>query len=203
MTEKQKRFLEFIKHFTDVNGFPPTVREIAKGVGVSSPSTVKAMIDRLIDKGVLKKDALKARSLEITDKRAYGIPLVGRIKAGYPVTSEENIEKYIFINGISKNCSDCFFLKVTGESMIDKGIFDGDLVLIRPQKELLPGETGAFRINNEITLKTFIKIKSKVILRAENKNFKDIVVNKNDDFEIIGKSVAVIRDEEGIFDNSY
>ncbi len=202
MTEKQKKLMDFIKYFTETNGFPPTVREIAKGIGVSSPSTVKAMTDRLIKKGYLKKNSFKARGIEIANKRFFGIPIMGRIKAGYPVLSEENIEDYIFINGISKNCSDCFFLRVSGDSMKDKGILDGDLVLIRPQKELFNGDTGAFRINGEVTLKTFTEKNSKIMLKPENKDFNPIEITRSDEFEIIGKMIALIRYEEKIFDNT-
>jgi repressor LexA len=198
ITAKQKKFLDFIKDFTEAKGYPPTIREIAKGVGVSSPATVKSMIDRLIQKGYLKKDPLKARSIEFLNEKSSGIPLLGTIKAGYPVLSEENIETYINLDLFSENISDCFFLKIDGDSMKDKGILEGDFVLIQPVKEISNNQIGAFRINSEVTLKIFIKKGDDILLRAANKEFEDIKISPSDDFEIIGKMLSLIRDSEKI-----
>jgi repressor LexA len=202
VTEKQKKCLDFIKHFIEVNGYPPTIREIAKGLGVSSPATVKSMIDRLIQKGYVRKNPLKARNIEFVDKNFTGIPLLGTIKAGYPVLSEENIETYINLNLPLKDTSDYFFLKVDGDSMRDKGILEGDFVLIQCIKEISNNQIGAFRINSEVTLKIFIKDGNNIILKAANKDFKDIRILPFDDFEIIGKMIFLIRDSQNLFNKN-
>lgn len=199
MTEKQKKCIEFIQYFTEINGFPPSIREIARGMGVSSPATVKGMIDRLIEKGLIKRDALKARGLELTN-RITGIPLVGNIKAGTPILSEEHIENFIQIQTPLKYCPDCFFLRVDGDSMQNKGILHGDLVMIKPETQIQSGDIAAFRLNGEVTLKTFIQHPESIYLQPENDQYAPIPVTANDDFQIIGKMVSLIRDLENIFD---
>lgn len=201
MTEKQKQFLEFIRNFRDEHGYSPSVREIASGLGLSSPSSVKKMLDRLQDKGLIMRDSGTARSTTVADDDNEGmIPVIGRIKAGLPVTSEENLEGFIPIREFLRNANGGFFLIVDGESMKDKGIMDGDYAFIRPQKHISNGQVGAFRINGEVTLKTFRRTEDEVHLEPANPDFPVIVVTEHDEFEIIGRFVMLMRLVEGGYD---
>lgn len=192
LTGRQKEFFLFIKDFLDEYGYPPSVRDIAKGMGVASISSVKKMLDRLVEAGVIKKDSSKARGIELIYHQ--GVPLLGRIKAGTPVFSEENIEGYVDLAEKFKNTENLFCLKVEGDSMIDKGIFEGDTAVIKKQPDISEGETGAFRINDEVTLKTFARKKGCVFLIPANKRYKSIRVTPADSFEVIGKLIFVIKD---------
>ncbi len=194
MTSKQERLLQFILDFHKDNGYSPSIREIAKGMGVSSPSTVKAMLDRLEAQGVLNRSSGVARSLApISQEEDQGIPVIGRIVAGTPVMAEENVEGYIPIKEFLKNSNGGFFLIVDGYSMKDKGILPGDYVFIQPSKEIGNGQIGAFRINGEVTLKTFKKTDEGVFLLPANDEFKPIQILEDDSFEVIGRYVMLLR----------
>lgn len=195
MTNKQERLLQFILDFHKDNGYSPSIREIAKGMGVSSPSTVKAMLDRLEAQGVLNRSSGVARSLApvTSDEEDLGIPVIGRIVAGTPVMAEENIEGYIPVKEFLKNSNGGFFLIVDGYSMKDKGILPGDYVFIQPSKEISNGQIGAFRLNGEVTLKTFKKTNEGVFLLPANNEFEPIPVNEDDSFEVIGRYVMLLR----------
>jgi repressor LexA len=195
MTERQKMFVQFIDKFIKDNGYSPSVREIARGMGLSSTASVKNMLDRLTESGALKRAGNIARSLET---HRAGIPVLGRIKAGFPVTSEENIEGYIRLDKPIND--DHFFLRVDGESMRDKAILDGDCVLIRQSNYVENGQIGAFRLNGEVTLKTFEKTSAGIFLMPANPDFAPIPVGEYDDFQVIGTVKMVIRSLEGGYD---
>ncbi|TYC03414.1 MAG: repressor LexA [Kosmotoga sp.] len=192
LTGRQKEFVLFIKNFLGEYGYPPSVRDIAKGMGITSISSVKKMLDRLAEAGVIKKDSSKARGIELIYHG--GIPLLGRIKAGTPVFSEENIEGYVDLAGKFNNTENLFCLKVEGDSMIDKGIFEGDTAVIKKQPDINEGETGAFRINDEVTLKTFARKEDCIFLIPANKRYQSIRVTAEDSFEVIGKLQFVVKD---------
>lgn len=191
LTNRQKEFFLFIKNFLDEYGYPPSVRDIAKGMGVTSISSVKKMLDRLAEAGIIKKDSSKARGIELINR---GVPLLGRIKAGTPVFSEENIEGYVELAEKFKNTQNLFCLKVEGDSMIDKGIFEDDTAVIKKQPDINEGETGAFRINDEVTLKTFAGKEGYILLIPANKRYQSIRVTSKDSFEVIGKLIFVLKD---------
>ncbi len=153
MTDRQKKFLDFIEGFINENGYSPSIREIAKGMGLSSTSSVKKMLDRLTDGGFLNRSSSIARGIDMPSR---GIPVVGSIKAGVPVTAEENIEGYMKLDRLTIRSGGHFFLKVDGDSMKDEAILDGDYVLIKPSPVISSGQIGgAFRVNGEVTLKTY------------------------------------------------
>ncbi len=193
MTEKQKRFLDFIIRFKEENGYSPSVREIAKGLGLASTSSVKSMLDKLINQGVLSMMSGKARSIIANEPEVKGIPIIGHIRAGTPVTAEENIEGYIPIKEFLKNSNGGFFLIVDGYSMKDKGILPGDYIFIQPQKIISNGQIGAFRLNGEVTLKTFRKTNDGIFLMPANDEFEPIPVLETDEFEVIGRYVMLLR----------
>ncbi len=197
MTIKQEHLLNFILDFHKEYGYSPSIREMAKGMGVSSPSTIKAMLDRLESKGMLTKSSGKARSLiPAIKEESQGIPVIGRIVAGTPVMAEENIDGYIPIKEFLRNSNGGFFLIVDGYSMQDKGILPGDYVFIQPCKEISNGQIGAFRLNGEVTLKTYKRSDEGIYLLPANNNFCPIPVTENDNFEIIGRYVMLLRFRE-------
>ncbi len=198
MTNKQERLLNFILDFHKKHGYSPSIREMAQGMGVSSPSTIKAMLDRLETKGMLKKSSGRARSLTpvLKEDEDKGIPVIGRIVAGMPVMAEENIEGYIPVKEFLRNSSGGFFLIVDGYSMQDKGILPGDYVFIQPCKEISNGQIGAFRINGEVTLKTFKRTDEGIYLLPANNTFQPIPVTEDDTFEVIGRYVMLLRFRE-------
>ncbi|MDR2869748.1 MAG: transcriptional repressor LexA [Deferribacteraceae bacterium] len=197
VTRRQEQFLNFIENFCKEYGYSPSVREIGRGLGLSSTSAVNDMLDRLVKKGLLNKKAGESRTSTLTEKAAEGIPIIGRIRAGMPVVSEENIEGYLPIN--LKKAADSFFLIVEGESMRDKGILHGDYVLIKPQCDIINGQIGAFRINGEVTLKTFQQQDGVISLTPANSEFQPIVVSENDDFEVIGRFTMLVRSENDAY----
>jgi repressor LexA len=197
-TAKQERFLKFIREFCMEYGYSPSVREIARGLGLSSTSGVKSMIDRLTDRGYLRREPGIARAVSLPE--AQGVPVLGRIRAGIPVMAEENIEGYIPLQDFMKTSSGGFFLIVEGESMKDKGILPGDYAFIQPQKVISNGQIGAFRLNGEVTLKTFSRKDEEILLLPANDEFKAIHVGIDDDFEVIGRFVMLLRMVEKGYD---
>lgn len=193
MTDKQKRFMDFILEFQSENGYSPSVREIASGLGIASTSTVKNMLDKLESEGVLTKSSGVARSVSAVKEQREGIPVIGHIRAGAPVMAEEHIEGYVPIKEFIKHSNGGFFLVVDGDSMKDKGILPGDYVFIRPQKEISNGQIGAFRINGDVTLKTFRQTNDGIFLMPANKDYKPIVISPDDNFEVIGRYVMLMR----------
>jgi len=188
-TERKDAILQFVTDFLSNNGYPPSIRDICKGLHISSTSVVKNILDKLKAEGKIKKADQLARGILVNRE----IPILGKIKAGTPITSEENIEGYINLDTLA-NIQNSFFLKVDGDSMKNAGILDGDLALIKQQSVLNNNEIGAFRINGEVTLKRLKLGKDKIILRPENEIYKDIIVYDTDNFEVIGKLIYVLKD---------
>lgn len=187
--ERKEMVLQFVTEFLKSNGYPPSIRDICKGLHINSTSVVKNILDELKMEGKIKKADQLARGILLNRE----IPILGKIKAGTPVTSEENIEGYINLDSLT-NIQNSFFLKVDGDSMKNAGILDGDLALIKQQSVLNNNEIGAFRINGEVTLKRLKLGKDKIILRPENEIYKDIIVYDTDNFEVIGKLIYVLKD---------
>lgn len=201
MTERQKMFVDFIEKFIRERGYSPSIREIAKGMGLSSTASVKNMLDRLTENGLLKRSSSIARGIEgraVSAAQPVGIPVLGRIKAGVPVTSEENIEGYIHLG--KKVSDDHFFLRVDGDSMKDKAILHGDYVLLKQSSSIDNNKIGAFIINGEITLKTFSRTPYGAFLMPANQEFKPIKILEDDDFRVIGVLKMVVRSLEGSYD---
>ena len=190
MTDRQQKFMRFIEDFIRDNGYSPSIREIAKGMGLSSTASVKKMLDRLTEKGFLNRSENIARGIDMPSK---GIPVIGSIKAGVPVEAEENIEGYMKLDRLTIRSGNCFFLKVDGDSMKDEAILDGDYVLIKPSPVITNGQIGAFRINGEVTLKTFRQNAEGVYLMPANDAFEPISVSEYDEFEVIGLLKMVMR----------
>lgn len=193
LTERQRQVLEFLKEYISERGYPPTVREIARELGIKWTKGVEKHLQALEKKGYIKRFP-GARSIEILGfSRGRSIPVVGSIAGGRPILAEENIEKTLTLDEDLAAGEGAFFLKVEGESMNQAGILDGDYVLVRPQPTAEKGEIVAALIGDEATVKYFFPEKSRVVLRSANPDFESLVLDENDEFKILGKVAVVLR----------
>ena len=193
VSDKQKNILNFINIFVEKNGFAPSVREICSGVGLKSTSTVQYHIEKLINSGYLQKNYKKSRALTVNSQIPKNkIPILGEIAAGSLLMAEENVIGSVNYPH-SEKTTELFALSVSGDSMIDEGIHEKDLVIIDKSLQIKNGDIGAFLINNtEGTIKFLRNIEGKNYLVPANKNYKKIQVNEN--IQPIGKVVSLIRD---------
>ncbi len=192
---RQQQILDYLKKHLKQKGYPPSVREIGKAVGLSSSSTVHSHLEALEKKGYIRKDPTKPRALKIkgannSDDNTFSLPLVGEIAAGSPVIAQENIESYMPLPAEIVKGDEGFILKVKGDSMIDAGIFDGDYIVVRQQQVAQNGQTVVALLEDEATVKTFYKEKDHIRLQPENSSMEPLKV-KNP--SILGIVVAVLR----------
>lgn len=205
LTKRQSQIYDFICSEVAEKGYPPSVREIANAVGLSSPSTVHTHLQVLEDKGYIKRDLSKPRALEIigkepTDEAAGGevgkasgiirLPLVGRVAAGAPILAEQNVEAMIPLPEAIVGDAAAFVLRVKGESMIQAGIFDGDFVVVKEQQDALNGQIVVALIDDEATVKTFYREHDRIRLQPENPTMAPIYVT---DPKILGRVIALVR----------
>ena len=200
LTTKQNEILTFIKKYTAKNNYPPSIREISKGVNLKSPATTHVHVKNLIDKGYLKRNLNNHKILELlvpnefekSDEFTVQIPLLGKVTAGNPIEAIENPDEYfpIPVNLIPKN-SEIFTLRVSGESMINAGILDNDIVIIERKNTAKNGEiVVAMNEDNEVTLKTFYQEENYIRLQPEN-DFMTPIILKN--VTILGKAIGLYR----------
>ena len=197
LTQKQQKILDFLKAQIRLNGYPPTVREICDAVGLSSTSTVHAHLETLEKKGYIRRAKAKNRSTEILEDDFYNntrelvnVPIVGQVAAGVPILAEENIEDTFPIPVDYIKNDTCFMLHVKGDSMIDAGIFDGDLVLVRQQQIANDGDIVIALVEDSATVKTFYRDGEFIRLAPSNPSFKPIVVK---DCDVLGKVIGLYR----------
>jgi len=207
LTARQQEIWQYLVHYVDEHGYPPTVREIGDAVGLASPSTVHAHLANLERAGLLKRDPTKPRAIELTGRRRfeagpvatvrdpYALPLLGRIAAGGPLLAEEAIEETISVPEPLGRDAD-FLLRITGESMIEAGILDGDLVIVKQTQEARNGEivavlAGDDESADEATVKTFYRESNRIRLQPENSALQPIYA---DYVKILGKVVGVFRE---------
>lgn len=197
LTERQKQVYEFIKKQISNHGSSPTIREIGKYMKIKSTNGVRLHLSALIKKGYLKKHEFIARGLELTQSMTNDVtkvPLVGSVQAGLPVDAVENIDGEFALDNSFLPKGESFTLRVSGDSMKDCGILDNDLVLVQKQKTANKGEIVVAIIGNEATVKRYYPDRNNIILRPENDDFEDIIVDKNSpEFQIAGKVVGLIR----------
>ena len=202
LTKKQKELYDFLDHYIKSNQISPSFEEMKKAINLKSKSGIHRLITSLEQRGFIKRLKHKARAMEITKKlyqnnsneTSYEIPLLGSIAAGNPIEAIENPDEYISIpsNFMSPN-NQYFGLKVKGLSMIDKGIFDGDVAVIKKTSSVLNGKIAAVLTNdNEITLKTINIDNNKIYLIPANKNFEEKIFNINE-VQIQGALTGIIR----------
>lgn len=199
LNQKQIEILLYIKNEIQRQGYPPAVREICKGVNLKSTSTVHGHLEKLEMRGYIRKDPTKPRAIEILDKnddfllirkRTVDIPIVGKITAGVPILAVENIEDTYPVPLEMVEGHDVFMLTVQGESMIDAGILDGDLVLIKEQKTAINGDIVVALLGEDATLKRFFKEKDRIRLQPENQ-FMEPIYSK--DVSVLGKVIGLYR----------
>lgn len=194
--DKQSEVYNYLKTFTESKGYPPSVREICKAVNLSSTSSVHGHLKRLEKKGFIKRDPTKPRALEITElqnnrREMISIPIVGKVTAGVPILATENVEDTFTLPlDFVKHNKELFMLRVSGESMINKGIRNGDLAIIEKTQSAQNGEMALVLIEDEATIKTFYKEKDHIRLQPENDTMFPIIV---EDCSILGKVVGIYR----------
>ncbi len=197
ITPKQTEVLEFIKEEILKRGYPPTVRDICEAVNLKSTSSVHAHLESLEKNGYIRRDPTKPRAIEILDddfsltrREVVNVPLVGRVAAGEPLLAQQNIENYFPMPVEMMPNASVFMLKVKGESMINVGIFDGDMILVQQQATANNGEMVVALIDDSATVKTFYKEKDYIRLQPENDNMDPIIVK---DCIIMGKVIGLLR----------
>ena len=189
---KREQILQFIRSEIETKGYPPSVREICHAVNLSSTSTVHMHLRTLENRGLIRRDASKPRALEVLDgtaPRGRSIPVVGRVTAGVPILAQENIEEYMTIPfDVSEN--DAFILNVTGTSMIDDGIIEGDKLVVERQSSAENGDIVIAMIEDEATVKRIYYEEGHVRLQPSNDQMEPIIVETAD---VIGKVVGLLR----------
>jgi len=197
LTKRQKEIFDFIGKYAAKTGYPPTVREIGRAVGLHSSSTVHAHLANLEKIGLLRRDPSKPRAIELlfdkakrTIRSESGLPLVGQVAAGAPIVAEENIEEYIEIPDVIGGEDGDYILQVRGESMKDAGILEGDYVVVRPADEAPNGEIVVALIGEEATVKRFFRENDHIRLQPENASMEPIITT---DATILGRVVGVFR----------
>lgn len=205
LTSRQEEILEYIKKYSKENRMPPTVREIGNHFEISSTNGVRSILAALIKKGYINRSPRLSRGIEVIDNDKSGnvaeapsntieIPIVGRVAAGTPILAVQNLEGTVTIDRDFLACrSDVFALRVKGDSMINAGIFDGDLIFARQQKTAERGEIIVAQIDNEATVKYYHPLADHVELRPANPRYRPIIVKNDKDFTIAGKLIGIMR----------
>ena len=196
LTERQQEVLEIIRRHMARNGQSPTVREIAKALGVRSTCTVQKHLEALEKKGCITRSKYGYRSIELPgevspkDAKFVPVPVVGRIAAGQPLLAGDNIETYLPIPADLARTGDLFALKVRGDSMVDAGIFHGDIIVARRQETAVNGDIVVALLDDEATVKTFYNDGGAVRLQPENPAYEPII---NPDVQVLGQVTLSIR----------
>ncbi|MBI5105489.1 MAG: transcriptional repressor LexA [Solirubrobacterales bacterium] len=210
LTKRQQEIFDFIKKYSAKYGYPPTVRDIGKAVGLASSSTVHAHLANLEKLGVLRRDPSKPRAIELLDRasaavgsavedamdnvrslvRPSGLPLVGQVAAGQPILAEENIEDYVEVPPVAGGEAGEYVLRIRGESMKDAGILEGDYVVVRPQENATDGDIVVALVGEEATVKRFFRESDHIRLQPENTTMEPI---RSKDVRVLGRVVGLFR----------
>lgn len=200
LTKRQDEILTYVKEYIVSHGYPPTVREIGKDLGVSSPATIHTHLNKLVEKGFIKKDGAKNRAIELLVENEFNkkdddvieVPLLGKITAGSPIEAIEMPDEYFSLPAyLVPNNKDVFTLRVSGTSMINAGILDDDIVIVQRQSVARNGEIiVAMTDENEVTLKTYYKEDGYFRLQPENDTMDPIIL---DNVTILGKAIGLYR----------
>jgi repressor LexA len=198
LTKRQQEIFDFIRRYSEKHGYPPTVRDIGKAVGLASSSTVHAHLANLEKLGLLRRDPTKPRAMELLGRASAavrdavkpGLPLLGQVAAGQPIIAEENVEEYIETPAACGGESGEYLLRVRGESMKNAGILDGDLVVVRRQEAARDGEIIVALVEDEATVKRFFRDGDHIRLQPENDEMDPILVR---DVRVLGRVVGLMR----------
>lgn len=195
LTPRQHQVLDFITSHIDNNGYPPSQREIAAHLQVSGTLPVSKHLTALEKKGYIKRGAVN-RGIALTTplSRSISLPIAGSVRAGHLSPAIEEIQGYFSVDHLAVKGKDCFFLRVSGDSMINAGIFDGDLALVRPQPTADNRDTVVAMVDGEATLKWFYRESDHIRLQPANPNMQPIIIRPEDgEIKIIGKVIGVYR----------
>jgi repressor LexA len=203
LTKRQQEIFDYIKRYSQEVGYPPTVRDIGKAVGLASSSTVHAHLANLEKRGLLRRDPTKPRAIELLDRvgktvqdnvrqlvSGSGLPLVGAVAAGQPILAEENIEEYIQVPQVAGGEQGEYILRVRGESMKDIGMLEGDFVVVRQQDTAVDGDIVVALVGEEATVKRFFREPDHVRLQPENPAMEPI---RSKDVKVMGRVVGLFR----------
>ncbi len=199
LTKRQQEIFDFIKSYSARFGYPPTVRDIGKAVGLASSSTVHAHLANLEKLGLLRRDPTKPRAIEMLDRaveqvksivRPDGLPLIGQVAAGSPVLAEENIEEYVPVPQLAGGDEGEFILRIRGDSMVDAGILPDDYVVVRPQETAEDGEIVVALVGEEATVKRFFRENDHIRLQPENATMEPI---RSREVQVLGRVVGLFR----------
>lgn len=201
VTDRQQQVLDYIRQIVADRGYPPSVREIGEAVGLNSPSSVHAHLNSLVEAGLIRRDPAKPRAIVVaeatsapasTDRRMRDVPVLGRIAAGTPILAAEQVDEVMPLPTELVGEGPVFLLEVKGDSMVDAGIHEGDLVAIHKQPDASDGEIVAVLIDDEeATVKRLRRNDGKVYLHSENPAYEPMVFSEG--VELIGKVVSVLR----------
>jgi repressor LexA len=206
LTKRQQEIFDFIRRYTAKYGYPPTVRDIGKAVGLASSSTVHTHLSNLEKIGLLRRDPSKPRAIELLDRAGSavadavesvrsmmlgeGLPLVGSVAAGQPILAEENIEEYVAVPDVAGGKKGEYVLRIRGESMKNAGILEGDLVVVRPQDTAQQGDIIVALIGEEATVKRFFRESDHIRLQPENDEMEPI---RTKEVKVLGRVVGLLR----------
>jgi len=208
LTDRQEEILNFIRQFTIETGYPPTLREIGKHFQISSTFGVKRHLEALVKKGFINIESNASRGISFIKKNDdelisgvmkddnvfVKIPILGRVAAGLPINAVENLEGSLVVDpSFLKKVEEAFALRVKGDSMINAGINDKDLVIVSPKEQAKNGDIVVAMLNDEATVKKFEYVNNKIRLIPENNSYQPIDVKSSDDFRLIGKVKGVVR----------
>jgi repressor LexA len=203
LTKRQQEIFDFIRKYSAKYGYPPTVRDIGKAVGLASSSTVHQHLANLERIGLLRRDPAKPRAIELLDRamgsavdsvrsivRPEALPLLGSVAAGQPVLAEENVEEYVSVPEAAGGDSGEYLLRVRGDSMKDVGIMEGDLVVVSPQDTARDGEIVVALLGEEATVKRFFREPDHIRLQPENETMEPI---RSKEVKVLGRVVGLLR----------
>ena len=190
--EKLIRIMDYIRKFSEENGYTPSVREIGKECGIKSTATVYSYLQKLQDKGYLNKANNKKRSVTLTRSSGVNIPLIGTVTAGQPIFAYENYEDYYTFPADEFKGDDLFMLRVEGTSMIDAGIMNGDKIIVRKQENAENGEIVVALVEDSATVKRFYRRDGKIVLHPENESLSDMIF-EDGQVSILGKVIGLTR----------
>jgi repressor LexA len=203
LTKRQQEIFDFIRKYSAKYGYPPTVRDIGKAVGLASSSTVHAHLANLEKLGLLRRDPSKPRAIELLDRamgtavdtvrgivRAEGLPLLGSVAAGQPMLAEENVEDYVSVPEIAGGGEGEYLLRIRGDSMKEAGIIEGDFVVVRPQDTARDGDVVVALLGEEATVKRFFRESDHIRLQPENVTMEPI---RSKEVTVLGRVVGLLR----------
>ncbi|HTY97977.1 MAG TPA: transcriptional repressor LexA [Solirubrobacteraceae bacterium] len=203
LTRRQQEIFDFIRRYSAKYGYPPTVRDIGKAVGLASSSTVHAHLANLEKIGLLRRDPSKPRAIELLEKgvgtavdsvrgmvRAEGLPLLGSVAAGQPILAEENIEEYVPVPQLAGGEEGDYLLRIRGESMKEAGILEGDYVVVHPQETANDGDVIVALLGEEATVKRYFRESDHIRLQPENDAMEPI---RSKEVKVLGRVVGLLR----------